>query len=194
MLRPRRGNGRPRGTPRGNLEMRSNCTEGHVCTYCGKPIKRANRKDQPYCSRACYQAKRKAERFTCVCDYCRKEFVPADSIARQFCSAACRLAKKESYWPERFWSFVEKTDSCWLWTGAKHPKGYGIFHLRGRTPRAHVLSWILHHGPVPRGLCVLHRCDNPPCVNPDHLFLGTPQDNTDDMTRKGRHWRRRVTG
>lgn len=98
----------------------------------------------------------------------------------------------------RFWAKVEKTETCWLWVGAKDPDGYGNI---GRGPagsgtaRAHRVSWEIHHGPVPDGLCVLHNCpggDRPSCVNPHHLWLGTMRANNDDMTRKGR--RRHVIG
>jgi hypothetical protein len=92
--------------------------------------------------------------------------------------------------PQRFWSKVKKTDGCWLWTGAKKEWGYGVIG-RGRNidllERAHRASWILNRGPIPKGMWVLHRCDNPPCVNPDHLWLGTRQDNTDDMMSKKRN-------
>lgn len=78
---------------------------------------------------------------------------------------------------------------CWEWTGSTNPSGYGELGLGGRHEglvAAHRLSWELHVGPIPDGLWVLHRCDNPPCCNPDHLFLGTRTDNVRDMYAKGR--------
>lgn len=88
----------------------------------------------------------------------------------------------------RFWNKVQKTDSCWNWTGAT-TYGYGVMG-RGRSDegimRAHRFSWELHIGPIPNGLWVLHHCDNPSCVNPEHLFLGTQTDNMQDASRKGR--------
>lgn len=91
---------------------------------------------------------------------------------------------------ERFWKFVEpipEGDGCWIWTGSQTPKGYGYFWFTGGKWRsAHRASWEIHNGPIPDGLHVLHRCDNPPCVNPAHLFLGTGLDNSRDCYRKGR--------
>lgn len=89
----------------------------------------------------------------------------------------------------RLWARVEKGDGCWNWTGkAAAEDGYGL--LQGpdrRLVRAHRLSWELANGPIPAGQWVLHRCDNPRCVRPDHLFLGTVVENVADMMAKGRH-------
>ena len=76
---------------------------------------------------------------------------------------------------------------CWLWTACvRQSDGYGTLGIKGKTKAAHRVSWEIHNGPIPEGLCVLHRCDVPTCVNPDHLFLGTKADNTADMIAKGR--------
>jgi hypothetical protein len=91
---------------------------------------------------------------------------------------------------DRFWCKVAKGDGCWLWTAAKLKTGYGGFQLgtwgNSRVVRAHRMAWELTRGPIPRGLCVLHKCDVRLCVNPDHLFLGTKGDNVADMRAKGR--------
>lgn len=95
----------------------------------------------------------------------------------------------------RFWSKVNKDGSipahmphlskCWEWIAGRQTQGYGNFELNGSC-RAHRIAWELTYGGIPDGLWVLHKCDNPSCVNPEHLFLGTRQDNIDDMYAKGR--------
>ena len=90
---------------------------------------------------------------------------------------------------DRFWSRVDKSGDCWIWTAARTFGGYGVIRdvgKDGKIIRAHRLSWELHNGPIPAGIEVCHRCDNPPCVNPAHLFLGTHQDNVTDTVTKGR--------
>ncbi len=88
----------------------------------------------------------------------------------------------------RFWKHVQKTDQCWNWTSTKLPAGYGMIKAdRSRKNLyAHRVSWEIHNGSIPDGLFVLHDCDNPSCVRPDHLFLGTQLDNMQDCVSKGR--------
>lgn len=86
---------------------------------------------------------------------------------------------------DRFWAKVEKAAGCWTWTGGCDAQGYGAFKST-RMTKAHRFSWELHFGKITNGLWVLHRCDNPSCVRPDHLFLGTHEENMADMKAKGR--------
>jgi hypothetical protein len=93
---------------------------------------------------------------------------------------------------DRFWPKVKGrgTDGCWFWTGKQVGRGYGQIRYQRdgiwSHATAHRVSWELHNGPIPAGLMVCHKCDMPPCVNPNHLFLGTAKDNIDDRTAKGR--------
>lgn len=100
--------------------------------------------------------------------------------------------------PDDFWKKVDRNGPvpehcpelgpCWIWTGGKKRKGYGAVSYHGKTDRSHRLAWRLTNGPIPPETpCVLHRCDNPPCCNPSHLFLGDNAANTRDMVAKGRH-------
>lgn len=87
---------------------------------------------------------------------------------------------------KQYWSKVLKTDGCWSWVGAKHRHGYGQIRVNKKLLAAHRVSWLLHYGQIPDGMCVLHKCDNPECTNPEHLFIGTMKDNSRDMMAKGR--------
>ena len=87
---------------------------------------------------------------------------------------------------DRFWSYVDKNGECWLWTAYLDKRGYGVFSFKDSPRRAHRVSWFLEHGTEADEMYVCHSCDNPTCVRPSHLFLGTPQDNIDDGINKGR--------
>jgi hypothetical protein len=110
----------------------------------------------------------------------------SDSIT--YVDSMMRTRTKVS-WQVRFWAKVNKTDTCWLWTGRCNRKGYGEFRSEdGSTQLAHRISWLIAYGKSPEP-CALHTCDTPNCVRPDHLFEGTKGDNNRDMYAKNRGFR-----
>ena len=135
---------------------------------------------------------RNSMQIKCCCLRCGKRFWRWRSqIARgigKFCSRACHdQSRPRKPLAERFWKYVNKTDSCWLWTGGKNNQGYG--HFDGKRILAHRCSWELAFGKIAAGISVLHNCpagDNRACVNPAHLWIGTKLDNMRDCKRKGR--------
>ncbi len=176
-----------------------------ICAVCQKPFvckespSHIARGAGKFCSRACQGLSKRipdTDKFLPrTCASCGTAFlIEPSEVARGggvFCSTACYHKSRERPLAERFWEKVEKSDGCWLWTGAKSDFGYGfLFNPTVNGPinqHAHRASWELHYGPIPEGSCVLHSCDVPGCVRPDHLFLGTLKDNTQDMLRKRRH-------
>lgn len=117
-----------------------------------------------------------------TCEECGKTFSWDKYQGKgRFCSFKCRWGVNH-----RFWKGFEKSENgCWNWKLSKNIGGYGVINAFGEQT-AHRVSWIIHNGKIPDGLCVLHKCDNPPCCNPAHLFLGTNQDNMTDKALKKR--------
>jgi hypothetical protein len=131
------------------------------------------------------------------CKHCGVEFycqrsrdVGGNLTEKVFCRRACYDAyrRREDVRGELFWAQVDKNapGGCWLWTGWKLNSGYGETTLFRKKILVHRLSYLWANGELPKGLHVLHRCDVPLCVNPEHLFLGTDKDNIADMYAKGR--------
>ncbi|WP_419146536.1 HNH endonuclease signature motif containing protein [Pseudomonas nitroreducens] len=134
---------------------------------------------------------------TKVCTACGSDFYrhPKDSesqwASRSYCSISCKNRSHESTPIHlRFWAHVDRKadDDCWEWTGSKDGHGYGTLSAGGGRPpqKAHRIAFEMAHGPIPAGLVVRHKCDNPGCVNPNHLEVGTQKDNSADMVARGR--------
>lgn len=136
----------------------------------------------------------------CQCD-CGKLTTAVAGALMSGNTASCGCARREEEDPEaRFWRHVDEqpgATACWLWTGATRNGGYGEFNAgKGGSPvGASRFSWEIHNGLIPPGMFVLHNCpggDNPTCVRPSHLWLGTAKDNAMDMAKKGRQWKQRA--
>lgn len=140
-----------------------------------------------------------------ICEQCGESYLPAYNVSaagfakRRYCSNVCRYAaatgtpQPKNAGPrqslvDQFWPKVDvcEPDDCWTWTGAIWKQGYGKLVRCGKYLKAHRVSYEINAGPIPEGLSVLHTCDNPPCCNPAHLWVGTNGDNNRDRQAKGR--------
>lgn len=134
----------------------------------------------------------------CLCDCGEETLVVSSRFTGSVMTQSCgclvgdarraRVERDSISLADRFWKFVNKTEACWLWTGATR-NGYGVIGAGGRANGivyAHRQSFIMHHGPIPKGMEVCHHCDVRPCVRDTHLFAGTRSDNMQDASAKGR--------
>lgn len=152
-----------------------------------------------FCSNECHGvAKRRRQAVACI--RCGTVFEVTEHQAqreRRFCSKACWYAVRTTIrrdWRERLWEKIDRRgpSECWPWTGSRDGRGYGMFMFSSirdvkRNMKAHRAAYVSENGPVPDDVFVCHRCDNPPCCNPAHLFPAHHQGNVDDMVAKGRH-------
>ncbi len=136
------------------------------------------------------------------CLFCGKIITPLISRIKRgggkFCSQHCcgkynyknkpcfkKLSAEEYFFKQI--STEDHIDNCWIWVGHRNKQGYGRLRVKRKDWVSHRYSWTIYNGDILSGLCILHRCDNPPCCNPDHLFIGTHQDNSKDMVIKKRN-------
>jgi hypothetical protein len=141
-----------------------------------------------YCSKKCFDEFRHKSRIEEACRHCHAKFFRKPCEVKRgthvYCSKECwHLGHRNT--PDKFHSRIKKTETCWLWTGTKR-NGYGVIKYEGVECRAHVLSYELKYGRILPGFIICHRCDNPCCVNPEHLFAGTHSDNMEDKLAKKR--------
>lgn len=122
----------------------------------------------------------------CLCECGNTKIVLATHLVQGKIQSCGCLPTRESANPvELFWSYVEKTDACWIWTGQRTKKGYGVLHTGQVRHRAHRFSFFVKNGYWPEPCC-LHSCHNPPCVNPNHLRAGTNKENVEDRLQRQR--------
>lgn len=184
------------------LGRRTNPARSAPCDHCGKPYVAWPSQRRRFCSYACSKPGRRVLRPDRACQQCgaplsRDAVRPGPHRFGMYCSRVCAGLARRRPLLVRFWASIDKTETCWLWTGNRDADGYGQLPLDGsprRLVRAHRLSWQIHRGPTPRGVLVLHHCDTPPCVNPEHLFLGNTSRNRQDCVSKGRQARGETSG
>ena len=182
----------------------------HNCQQCAKSFQTKQRlfngKTPMFCSNVCKFASYRVRPLAidCICPNCGLAFSLSTAklalaelaMPQHYCSISCAtIDRKRPTMEERFWEYTIvpiNPDACWTWIGHLDGKGYGSLYWKraeNGSPiavRAHRFSFELHYGPIPTGLHGCHSCDNPRCVNPEHLFIGTQQDNMNDMMNKGR--------
>ena len=170
--------------------------DSNKCNFCGINFKVLSQR-KFFCSINCRYRYMGIKKTIKECLQCKKQFEFYKSIKAsgdaKFCNIFCRrLWNKDPQnkiinLKKSFDSNVVKIDNdCWGWKGIFFKAGYGQMWFMGKQINASRVSWIIHNGSIPNKLWVLHKCDNPPCTNPDHLFLGTCSDNVKDMIKKGR--------
>ena len=182
-----------------------------ICKFCNSIFSGMTSKNRSpiYCNRICMKAAYTHTKLTSSCITCSKEMIFSPWEKKKYCSQHCirysgdkeclRQAKSKGVWQtstdeekliliqKAYEERVIKKEGCWGWNRVTFSKGYGKINTgKRKILLAHRASWLIHNGKIPDGLWVLHKCDNPVCSNPDHLFLGTAKDNSIDCAKKNR--------
>ena len=168
-----------------------------VCEECGKSFDVSSKykhRITRFCSLPCanenYKQKCLENPRLCEIDGCAQKHKCKGLCAKHYQRMLKRGTFDLQIFPDfatRFWTKVNKTETCWLWIAGKDTGGYGTIIYKGKTQKAHRVAWQIYFGAIPDGMCVLHQCDVRNCIKPEHLFLGTQADNIEDMCRKGRN-------
>lgn len=173
------------------------------CLLCNKSFISVRNTPLPkYCSKSCFSRRNPPAKGNCSICGLEFSYYKSERPNAEFCSKKCsapttmkRISQMLANKTEKqkldalrifYDKKVIKQEGCWNWKGATVRFGYGVIRFRKKHISAHRVSYLLHIGEIPDGLFVLHKCDNPLCTRPDHLFLGTAKDNVHDMINKGR--------
>ena len=169
-----------------------------VCLRCRATFHAKPSKKRRFCTMACYNEDRAEAAAEAnpprTCEECGATFTPqsANQVRLgfgRFCSVACTKAAERQHTRRQFWERTDQSggpDACWPWQGYCNDQGYGKVNSEGKKWATHRLAFTIAYGPIPDEVDVLHSCDNPPCCNPAHLFLGDDFDNQQDAVAKGR--------
>lgn len=140
--------------------------------------------------------KRRVKQVVSRCYNCNAKFEHAPSKKKKYCSPACQDECIGGPVPVRLDRLIERDDTgkgCWLWKGSANHGGYGTISIDGRTRLAHRVAYETYVGPIPKGMFILHICDNPPCCNPSHHRIGSHEENMRDMAEKNRGSKTKTT-
>lgn len=165
--------------------------EDRLCVLCRKQY-RPITFWQKYCKNRCYE---RANRLKYIRP-CKKCGILRQVGTAKYKAPLCMSCERDNRSKDvgkRFWKYVKKARGCWKWTGSHQKQGYGLVYRKNGSRLASRISWELHNGPIPKGMLILHKCDNPPCTKPAHLEVGDHRKNLIDAYERGLHKTKRRT-